>query len=304
MIEWSIEKINDAVSDVRENGIVYFDTYINTQAELENLDEQLFKKRNDLILHYEIKNKNNTTSLSPLENIKKIKTNNYDPSIGLENINNLKYLEINNQNKKTVDILFLEGLDNLQELYLSGKFSNIEIIGRCRKIEKLYLMTTIVNYEFMQFLNRIKKIWIDSCQAPDDFVLLNKPSLEELSILSIKNLGNIDAIKYFSTLKKLKLSASKIKKLPDLSKLVNLHELELKTMKSWENPEIIKTIPFLKKLRLEEINTKINAEQFYFLTEIKTLTEVNFKFIDFNKKRIDKLTEWFIENNKENIIKK
>jgi hypothetical protein len=60
----------------------------------------------------------------------------------------------------------------------------------------------------------------------------------------------------------------------------------------------------LERLRLREINTKLEAEKFYFLTKIKTLKEIDFRFIDYNKKRINKLNKWFKENKKEDIIKK
>lgn len=195
-------------------------------------------------------------------------------------------------------------MNNLYELQLTGKVKNIEAIGKCKNLEKLYLSTTINNYKFMQPLDKIKIIFIDYCTASNDFTLLNKQTLEELSITTINKLENVNAIKYFSALKKLRLSASKIVKLPKMNKLENLRELKLELMKAWENPEIIKTLPSLEKLKLEEINTKLNAERFYFLTEMKTLKEIDFRFMDFNKNRIDKLNKWFIENGKENILLK
>jgi hypothetical protein len=302
MDKWTIEKINTIANEISENSIIYFNFCINSLAELENLNEYLFKKRPDLILRFATENNNDFTSLYLLKNIKKLSLFNYDSLDEIKNINHLTFLEIYNSNKKALDISFLEKLNNLHELRLTGKVGNIEMIGKCKNIEKLYLSTTINNYKFMQLLDGIKIIYIDHCIASNDFTLLNKQTLEELSITAINKLENIDTIKHFSTLKKLTLSASKIKKLPEMNKLANLRELRLELMKAWENPEIIKTIPSLEKLKLEEINTKLNAEQFYFLTEIKTLKEIDIRFIDFNKKRMDKLHKWFKENGKENML--
>ncbi|RZJ40226.1 MAG: hypothetical protein EOO19_15895 [Chryseobacterium sp.] len=75
-------------------------------------------------------------------------------------------------------------------------------------------------------------------------------------------------------------------------------------MKVWKNPEILQTLPILEDLTLNEINTKLKPEQFYFLTEIKTLKKLDFRFMDYNKNRIEKLTKIFKEKNKDNILAK
>lgn len=304
MDTWTIEKINAAVNETRENGLIHFNFYNNTQAELENLNEFLFEKREDLILNYATEDENDLALLSSLKNIKKVRLSNYDSLDKMKNINHVVYLEIYNVNKKALDIGFFEELHNLRELRLTGKVRNIEMIGKCKNIEKLYLSTTTDNYDFARPLNKIKILCIDHCTASSDFTLLNKQTLEELSITQINKLDDIDTIKDFASLKRLALSASGIRILPAMDKLVNLRELRLELMKIWENPHIITTIPSLEKLELEEINTKLDAETFYFLTEIKTLKEIDFRFMDFNKKRIDKLNTWFIENGKENILVK
>ena len=302
MDKWTIENINVAVNETRENGVIHCNFYNNTQIELDNLNKYLFKERPDLILRFQAKNSDELSLLPHLKNIKKLSMFGYESLNQLKDMNHLTYLEIYNVNKKALDIDFLEELIHLNDLRLTAKVKNLEVIGKCRNLEKLYLSTTITNYNFMQSLNEIKVMYIDYCSASNDFSLLNKPTLKELSITSINNLENIDTLKYFSGLQKLRLSSSKLKRLPNMSKLVNLRELELVGLKIWENPEIIKTIPLLEKLELAEINTKLDAEQFYFLAAIKTLKEIDFRFIDFNKKRIDRLNKWFAEKGKENIV--
>jgi len=304
MDKWTIEEINVAANETRENGLIHFNSYCNTQSELENLNEHLFKKRPDLILRFTTENNSDFTLLSRLKNIEKLSLFGYKSLSQLKDMSHLSFLEIYNVNVKALDIDFFEELNNLIDLRLTARVKNLEAIGKCVNLEKLYLSTTINNYNFMQALNKIKIVFIDYCGASNDFGLLNKPTLEELSLTSIKNLENIETVKDFAGLKNLKLSASKIKRLPEMNKMVNLRELELHSMKIWENPEILKTIPSLEKIELEEINTKLNAEQFYFLAEMKTLKEIDFRFIDFNKKRIDKLNKHFIEKGKGNLIMK
>lgn len=303
--KWTLEKINMAINETRENGLIYFNMHPscnNTQDELENLNEYLFKKRPDLVFRFATENNNDLTFLSSMKNIKKLSLFNYELSNEIENMSQLVFLEICNVNKNALDIGFLEELNNLCELRLAAKIKNLEMIGKCKNLEKLYLSTNMDNYNFIRPLNKIKAIFIDHCTASNNFTLLNKPTLEELSITSISKLEDIETIKDFTTIKKLKLLAPKIKKLPEMNKLINLRELNLELMKVWENPEIIKIIPALEKIKLDEINTKLEAERFYFLVEMETLKEIDFRFIDFNKKRKDKIRKWFIKNCKENII--
>lgn len=144
---------------------------------------------------------------------------------------------------------------------------------------------------------------IDSCTSSNDFAPLNKLSLEELNITSIKMLENIESLANFINLISLRLDASKVKALPIMHNLLKLKKLELCYMKVLENPEIIKTAPALEELELREINTKLKAENFYFLTEMKTLKTVDFRFMDFNKGRIEKLNNHFHFKGKENILK-
>jgi hypothetical protein len=303
MDKWTINKINTAVNETRENGIIYFNFSINSLTELEKLNECLFKKRPDLILRFVTENNNDFTSLYSLKNIKKLSLFGYDSLNEIKNINHLIFLEIYNVNKKTLDINFLEKLNNLHELRLTGKIKGIEPIGKCINLEHLYISTTIKNYDFIEPLNKLTKITIDHCISINDFSLLNKPKLEEIKILSINGMENIDSIKNFKFTRKLQLDASRVKLLPKMGELNNLKELELRNFKIWENPDVLKTIPKLEKIKLEEINTKLKAEQFYFLTRMETLKEIDFEFIDYNKTRIEKLNKWFKENGKGNIVK-
>ena len=59
-----------------------------------------------------------------------------------------------------------------------------------------------------------------------------------------------------------------------------------------------------KHMLLSYLNNTTKPEQFYFLTEMETLKTLDFRFIDYNKGRIEKLNKIFKEKNKDNILKK
>lgn len=210
-------------------------------------------------------------------------------------------LKLNPLNK--LDISFLSNLKFLKEINLSGKFNSLDSIKNCTDLETIYLSTTIDSFDFFKDLNRVKEVFIDSCLVLNDFTLLNKPTLQKLSVTSVKMLEQIDSLANFESLIFLRIDASRLKVLPNMSKLINLKKLELKYMKIWENPEILNTIPSLEELELQEINTKLKAEEFYFLTKMNTLKTLDFRFMDFNKNRIEKLNNYFKLNDKEDILK-
>ncbi len=110
-------------------------------------------------------------------------------------------------------------------------------------------------------------------------------------------------IENFKNLISLNIDASQLKKLPQLDNLKKLKKLKLGNMKKWENPEVLQTLPVLEELELQEINTKLKAEQFFFLAEMTTLKTLDFRFMDFNKNRIEKLINYFKLTGKEDILK-
>ncbi|MDR1348149.1 MAG: hypothetical protein LBJ63_06965 [Prevotellaceae bacterium] len=309
MDEWTKEKICETVKEIKQNGIINYRFGYNKPIELEYLNEYAFSERPDLILNISPNNRDYILTqrelllLSKLNNVKKLHLNNINNTylLPVRNMKNITSLEITTFNSIT-DLLFIDEFIQLKELIVRGTVRHMEAIGKCSSLEYLHLSTTINDYGFIKPLKHLKSICIDNCLSTNDFSLLNKPSLEDISIISIQRLKNTDSIKELKHVKKIRLHAIKLKVLPAMDSLTNLRELELSHMKSWENPEIIKTIPKLEKLKLCNITTELKAERFYFLSEIKTLKELDIRFIDRNKTRINKLTGWLTENGKQHII--
>ncbi|MDR1197844.1 MAG: hypothetical protein LBK94_02375 [Prevotellaceae bacterium] len=309
MDEWTKEKICETIKEIKQNGIIDYRFGYNKPTELEYLNEYAFSKRPDLVLTVSPNNSNYILTqrelllLSKLNNVKKLHLNSINNTylLPVRNMKNITSLEITTFNRIT-DLLFIDEFVQLKELVVRGTVRHMEAIGKCSNLEYLHLSTTINDYGFIKPLNRLKRICIDSCLSTNNFSLLNKPSLEDISIIAIQRLKNIDSIKEFEHVKKIKLHAIKLKALPAMNNLTNLRELELNHMKSWENPEILKTIPKPEKIKLCSIGAGLKAERFYFLSEIKTLKELDIRFIDRNKMRKDKLIRWMTENGKQNIV--
>ncbi|MDR0525774.1 MAG: hypothetical protein LBG90_07885, partial [Spirochaetaceae bacterium] len=271
----------------KENQKVHFSFYKNSIDDLMELDKNLFKNRPDLILgigptsDYMFSDEE-LSSLTKLQNVKKLyltgfKNKSLEPISELKNIIGLELYAVN-QNEK-LDISFIGKMNLLESLKMTCKIDSLEPIQKCNNLKQLHLSTRIEDFTFLEPLNKIEIIGIQGCYCINDFSLINKESLKELHLASVHTLENIDTIQSFQSINKLCLDASKVKMLPDMSKLVTLKELDLR-LKTWENPEILKTLPNLERLRLREINTKLEAEKFYFLTKIKTLKEIDFRFID------------------------
>lgn len=177
----------------------------------------------------------------------------------------------------------------MKKIRLSGIFSEIGALAECITLEKVSLATTITSFDFLRPLTKLASLNIDSCATPFDFKAFNHSTLTDLSLSAIHNLQQVDDLAAFENLQKLHLHAVKLELLPELHKLTSLHTLTLAHMKSWRNPEALQHLPALVNLEMTEINAKVKAEQFYFLFEMTSLKKLDYRFIDFNKKRIEAL---------------
>ncbi len=309
-VPWTKAKMKEAIEILRPNASITFAFGAEKLSVLNELNITVFSARPDFIFHVwsvadnQIITNEELELLTKMKNVKKLHFNGFN-NTSLQPVSamtQLTSLELGPMKK--LDISFIEKLNLLTEISLTGSFVAIEPLSSCNELTKLYLSTTINSFSFFKPLNKIQKLIIDSCISTNDFSTFNKPTLSELDITSIKMLENVDTLADFENLKSLRLDASRVETLPNLTKLTNLKKLQLGYMKIWDNPEILQTLPVLEELELNEINTKLKPEQFYFLTEMETLKTLDFRFMDFNKNRIEKLNKIFKENGKDYIVKK
>lgn len=309
-VPWTKAKMEKAVEILRPHAAVTFAFGAEKLSVLKELDEGVFKLRPDLIFHvWSVSDKRNITDeeftlLTKMRYVRKLHFSGFN-NTNLQPVSEMTQLtSLQLEPNKKLDISFVEKLSLLTNISLTGSFVALEPLSNCIELTTIYLSATMNSFSFLESLNKIEKLSIDHCRTSNDFSWFNKPSLTDLSITSIKMLENVDSLAGFENLESLKLDASKVKTLPNLIGLKNLKKLELATMKVWGNPEVLMSLPKLEELELNEINSKLKAEQFYFLTEIDTLKTLDFRFMDYNKARIEKLNKIFNERNKDHILKK
>jgi len=310
-LPWTPKKMVNAVKGLRDEGSIGFALGYEKLNRLNELDEKVFSIRGDLILHIWSVEKNNKFTeeqlqvLSNLKNIRKLKLSGFKNS-SLQHIEKLDKIEkIIIASDKKLDISFLRKMTNLKYLFLIGKYNDLKILGTCKNLEEIYLQqTTIETLDFLLSLKKLSRLMIDYSRVNCEFKPLEQSNIYDLTISSITNLSDVSFLKKMKNVKKIRIDASKVELLPDFQELKKLEHLELNYMKVWKNPEVLKTIKSLKKLRLHEINTKLKAEQFYFLSTMDTLIEIDYEFIDFNKGRIKKLNDFFEKEGKSILIKK
>jgi hypothetical protein len=305
---WTPEKITATIETAKPNANITFALGAAPLSELELLNEMLFPHRPDVTLHVWSANTNKKitneelSALINMKNVKKLHINGYN-NTSLQAIAAMEQLtSLQLAANKMLDISFLENFSNLSSLRLAGKFATLQPISNCKTLQEIYLSTTIQSFNFLKPLHQVQKLYVDDCMASNDFDFFNQPALTQLSITAIKMLENVNALANFEQLHSLTLAAPKVATLPNLSQLKNLKKLELKSMKMWNNPEVLQTLPSLEALELMEINTQLKAEQFYSLSEINTLTTLDYRFMDFNKSRIEKIHTFFKDKGKEHIV--
>lgn len=307
-LPWTKPKVNKILSNLKIGGAISFAFGFDELKYLQILNEEIFSKRDDIVLHIwsvaenKILTKNELEELTKVSFLKRLKISGFKNNSLIE-LQDMKHIEeLALLPMKKLNILFIQNFEKLKKISLYG-VENLDVLENNTNLEYLYLHTTVNSYDFARKLTQLKKIIIDSCISTNDFSSLNQLSLEYLGIHSVKNLENIDSISSFSTIKEFHLDASRIKILPSFKNLKELQILSLRYMKIWENPNVLKDIPNLEELELMEINTKLKAEDFFFLKDMNSLKSLDFRFVDFNKARIEKLYKYFKENNLENIVK-
>jgi hypothetical protein len=183
--EWTIESIKKSISEIEQNGTIHFDFGINSLDELEFLNKNIFKKRQDLILKLST-NKNNyiitedeLLFLSKLKNIKKITIFGiYNKT--MEHLKDMVQLtHFKTMHNKMLDISFLANWFDLKELLLWGKIKNIEIIKKCIHLEKIDLHIPLIAEQlyFLTELKNIKQLDIES-RKKDEVEKLKKWFIE------------------------------------------------------------------------------------------------------------------------------
>ncbi|MFC9709412.1 hypothetical protein ACFTRD_14795 [Paenibacillus sp. NPDC056933] len=307
-VPWNEDKMDNAINQLRNRATISFVVGLDEVYDLRKLDEHVFAKRPDLILHISSTDANGRYSEEFLETIAGLKhvvalqldlKQPQDLNV-LSALQNMEFLNIRSPKKQNLD--FIRKYKYLNYLALSGKFPDLSPIEDCIRLSTLVLNCDIDQLDFVVGLPFIEYLAIDHCTLTGSLEVLAESNIRMLRLSSVKNLSEIEALGALHNLVFLHLSLPKIERLCDFSHMKNLRQLELDFMKSLQEIESLWTAGGLEVLGLKEIHKGIKAEAFERLTEMQSLRQVDFRFIDHSKGRIAAMRKQMIEAGKGHVL--
>ncbi|MFD2114296.1 hypothetical protein ACFSTH_01095 [Paenibacillus yanchengensis] len=292
-VPWTVEKMSAAVKQLRNRATISFVIGVDRTEDLVELDKRVFAKRPDLILY--IWNRDAKTPC-PEELLKTIAAMQYVAALKLDlqqphdltMLSAMKQMQFLNvvSPKKAQSLAFIHHYKQLTYLELHGKFDDLAPIAACKQLNTLVLNCTIEQLDFIVDLPLLQYLSIDSCDVKGPLEVIAHSSVTMLSLSSIRNLRDIQAVGEMYNLEFLSLVLTKVEQLCNFSKLDKLRQLELSSMKTLRDVDNLWSAKRLEYLELKELNTAIKAAAFAPLAKMPHLRQVDFRFIDFNKGRI------------------
>lgn len=307
-IPWSMDKMESAVKQLRNRASLEFVVGSDNAVDLLKLDEWVFSKRPDLILHIYIPEEAGQYTEEVLDTLAGLR---FVAALHLDlkqkqdlnrlgALDQMEFLRIRSPKQQNLD--FIRNYKFLKYLELSGKFEDLSPIADCIRLDTLVLNCAIDQLDFVVELPMMKYLAIDSCTLNGSLDVLADSSISMLRLSSVRNLLNIDSLAKLKNLSYLSLSLPKVEHLCDFSQMNNLRQLELDYMKSLQEIENLWTASRLEVLTLKEIHTRIKAEAFDGLTKMECLRQIDFRFIDTGKGRIAAIRKRMAEAGKEHLL--
>lgn len=308
-LPWTSAAIAEAGSQIRHGGHIGFTFGFEALEHLFELDRQVFSRRPDLGLQvWTVADKKSYSdeelqALASLRHVRKLEISLAQARV-ISPLMQLDLEALTLKGGKSVSLDFLPSLKNLSTLELYGDFSRLEALADCHSLQSLYAGgSRIAADELLDSLPDLSALTLDGCTAPENLAVLNRRGLKALFLSSLRKLGTLDDLADFSGLEVLKIhGAPHLQKLPSLANMAALKHLELKRLKIWDNPEVLQSLPSLETLVLEEINTHLQAERFSFLPTRPCLSRIDFRTIDWGKRRRAQLEAIFLAAGKTHLI--
>lgn len=307
-VPWNEDKMDKAILQLRNRATINFVVGLDEMHDLRKLDEHVFAKRPDLILNVsntDVKGRYSEEFLEALAGLKHVTALQLDlkQPQDLSILSALQKMEfLNTRSPKKQNLDFIRNYKYLNYLALSGKFPDLSPIEDCIRLSTLVLNCDIDQLDFVVDLPFIEYLALDHCTLAGSLEVLADSNIRMLRLSSVKNLTEIDAVGALHHLVFLHLSLPKIERLCDFSHMKNLRQLELDFMKSLQEIENLWTADQLEVLELKEIHKGIKAESFERLTEMQSLRQVDFRFIDHSKGRIAAMRQQMIEAGKGHLL--
>ncbi len=325
-VPWTPSKMQRAVKVLRPGASVSFAFHAEPLERLALLDDKVFRRRPDLVLHVWSTSASNhlddaqVAALAALSNVRQLKIIGVKragfgalagmhalESLGLSfpgsldlsfvlPLSNLRTLALR---AKLADLGPLAKLERLDSLALEGTLADLTPLAGCKVLSALrFGSSTIPSLDCLAELSKLRNLALDSTTVTGQLNGIGQTrGLADLSITANKNLRDLDFIARLTRLERLRIDQPLVVTLPDLSKLTKLTTISCRGMKQWENPEVLGTLPTIREIELQEINPKLTADRFFFLADPKkfrTLEKLDVRWIDFAKKRRAALHAHFV----------
>jgi len=307
-VPWDEEKMKNAITQLRNRATISFVVGLDEMHDLRQLDELVFAKRPDLILsisNTDAKARYTEEFLEILATLKHVTALQLDLKQPqdlniLGAMQRMTFLTIRSPKIQNLD--FIRNFKTLDYLALSGKYSDLTPIEDCIRLRTLVLNCAIDQLDFVVDLPFIEYLAIDQCTLNGSLEVLAESNIRMLRLSSVRNLTHIDALGALHNLVYLHLSLPKIERLCDFSGMNNLRQLELDFMKSLLEIDNLWTADQLEVLVLKEIHKGIKAEAFERLTEMQSLRQVDFRYIDHSKGRIAAMRKRMMDAGKGQLL--
>lgn len=307
-VPWNTAKMDNAVKQLRNRATISFVVGADVMEDVAELDKRVFSKRPDLILkitNVEEKGRYTEEFWKIIAELKYVKALELDlkQKQDLNVLGALQRLEfLNIRAAKTQNLEFLRQYKQLQYLSLSGKFDDLAPIEDCIRLSTLVLNCSIETLDFALDLPFIEYLAIDNGALNGPLDVLADSNIRMLRLSSVRNLTHIDELSALHHLEFLHLSLPKVERVCDFSGMKNLRQLELDFMKSLQHIDNLWTTEHLEVLVLKEIHKGLKAEAFERLTDMPSLRQVDFRFIDQGKGRIAAMRKYMIDAGKEHLL--
>jgi len=292
---WTPRKMRDAARVLRDGAQVSFEFGLDDIEKLAVLDATVLSARPDLVLVVSTwepdgprrpMRDDELDALVALPNVRRLMLRGFvdRPSERLGDLRRLEWLTVGG---RISDLRFLAKLSRLKKLELSLAVPDLAPLAACRSLRKLLLYgQTLRSFAPIAPLSRLETLGLYSGTLRANLAeLAVLPKLVELSVSSNRDVTDVDGLAALTGLARLRISQPRVVRLPDLSRSRRLVDVELIGMKAWSNPEILATLPAVRRLELREIGPAARAERFFPLAGIRSLRELDIRFLDYGKRR-------------------
>ena len=308
-VPWTASKMRRARTELREGASLGFAFGADPHEKLTELWDKVLSQRPDLVLHVwstrsgKRLSSEDLAALTGLRQLRRLELSGFSNKTlsELAQLKALTWLTIRGSLKS---LAFLESLSKLQRLSVVGAVPDLSPIGACGRLRTLLLQSaTLRSLGFVEHLPRLQKLVITGATVECDLApLCNVPKLTELSVSSNRNLRDAAFLERMTRLQSLRFDQPLVKELPSLARLTQLRDVHFQGMKAWSNPEALESLPRVRSIVLREINPKLDAERFFFLAHLKGLRHLDVRWIDYGKRRREKLDAYLREHVKPSVL--